>query len=44
MSYGEYLAAVALRVYMRSHLVAARQDMSWASADTVYRRFLGWPA
>ncbi|MFG1917314.1 hypothetical protein [Micromonospora sp. NPDC048898] len=42
---GEYAASpVALRIYLRSHLTAAMQDMTWAPADTVYRRFLGWLA
>ncbi|MFI5928162.1 hypothetical protein ACIA3K_19480 [Micromonospora sp. NPDC051543] len=34
----------ALRIYMGSHLAAATQDMAWAPADAVYRRFLGWLA
>ncbi|MEU8328780.1 hypothetical protein [Micromonospora sp. NPDC048839] len=33
---------VALAGYLGSHLAAAMRDMSWAPADTVYRRFLGW--
>jgi hypothetical protein len=41
----EYAASpVALRIYLGSHLVAATQDMTWAPADVVYRRFLGWLA
>lgn len=42
---GEYATSpVALRIYLASHLAAAVQDMSWAPADAVYRRFLGWLA
>jgi hypothetical protein len=36
------LSPVDLRVYLCSRLVAATQDLTWAPADTVYRRFLGW--
>ncbi|MGW0213590.1 hypothetical protein ACWDXH_04295 [Micromonospora chokoriensis] len=42
---GEYATSpVALRIYLESRQAAAAQDMSWASTDTVYRRFLGWLA
>ncbi|MEH0929895.1 hypothetical protein [Micromonospora sp. CPCC 205558] len=42
---GEYATSpVALRIYLASRLTAAAQDMSWASADTLDRRFLGWLA
>jgi hypothetical protein len=35
-------APVSLALYMGSHLVSATQDMSWAPAGALYRRFLGW--
>ncbi|MFI1192721.1 hypothetical protein ACH4T9_05565 [Micromonospora sp. NPDC020750] len=39
----EYAASpIALALYMGSYLVAASQDMSWAPAGTLHRRFLGW--
>lgn len=39
----EYAASpVALAAYLGSHLTAARKDMTWASPDTLNRRFLGW--
>lgn len=39
----EYAAApIALAGLMRSYLAAASQDMSWAPAATLRRRFLGW--
>lgn len=39
----EYAGApVSLSIYMGSQLVAATQDMSWAPAGALHRRFLGW--
>ncbi|QGL46081.1 hypothetical protein GCE86_02855 [Micromonospora terminaliae] len=35
-------APVSLSIYMASHLVSAAQDMGWAPAGALHRRFLGW--
>ncbi|QGL45740.1 hypothetical protein GCE86_00965 [Micromonospora terminaliae] len=35
-------APLSLSLYMASHLVSATQDMGWAPAGSLYRRFLGW--
>ncbi|GAB3072119.1 hypothetical protein GCM10027186_28770 [Micromonospora schwarzwaldensis] len=35
-------ARVSLSIYMASHLLSAMQDLSWASAGALHRRFLGW--
>ncbi|MGC4803832.1 hypothetical protein [Micromonospora sp. DT233] len=32
----------ALALYLSSYYVAASQDISWAPAGTLHRRFLGW--
>ncbi|MFI0795350.1 hypothetical protein ACH4OY_22130 [Micromonospora rubida] len=33
---------ISLVLYMGSYYVSASQDMSWAPAGTLHRRFLGW--
>ncbi|WP_433345242.1 hypothetical protein [Micromonospora sp. CA-111912] len=33
---------ISLALYMGSYYVSASQDMSWAPAGTLHRRFLGW--
>ncbi|PWR14203.1 hypothetical protein DKT69_17530 [Micromonospora sicca] len=35
-------APTSLALYMGSCLVAATQDMGWAPAGLLHRRFLGW--
>ena len=35
-------ASLSLALYLASHLMAATQDMAWASPTTLHRRFLGW--
>ena len=35
-------APVSLALYLGSCLVAATQDMAWAPAGQLHRRFLGW--
>lgn len=35
-------APVSLSLYMASHLLSATQDMGWAPAGPLHRRFLGW--
>ncbi|WP_255509977.1 hypothetical protein [Micromonospora sp. AP08] len=35
-------APVSLALYMAAHLVSATQDMGWAPAGLLHRRFLGW--
>ncbi|AEB42498.1 hypothetical protein VAB18032_06870 [Micromonospora maris AB-18-032] len=37
-------APVSLALYMGSCMVAACQDMGWAPAGSLHRRFLGWLA
>lgn len=38
--YGD--ASTSLALYMDMCLISAGQDMSWAPADVLRRRFLGW--
>ncbi|WP_346534736.1 hypothetical protein [Micromonospora sp. DPT] len=35
-------APVSLALYMGAQLVRATEDLAWASAGTLHRRFLGW--
>lgn len=35
-------APVSLALYMGSCFVAAAQDMGWATAGSLHRRFMGW--
>ncbi|MGC5032854.1 hypothetical protein [Micromonospora sp. DT229] len=35
-------APVSLALYMGTQLVSAAQDMGWAPAGVLHRRFLGW--
>ncbi|WP_320067646.1 hypothetical protein [Micromonospora sp. RTGN7] len=35
-------APVSLAIYLASRLVSATQDMGWAPATALHRRFIGW--
>ncbi|MEV0154038.1 hypothetical protein AB0H57_09905 [Micromonospora sp. NPDC050686] len=35
-------APVSLALYLGSYLVQATEDMSWAPAGALHRRFIGW--
>ncbi|SDZ35510.1 hypothetical protein SAMN05444365_11132 [Micromonospora pattaloongensis] len=35
-------APMSLAIYMGTHLLTAMEDMKWAPAGPLHRRFLGW--